>query len=720
MSPVRRHALPILALLLAWAYYAGALLLPDSVLYLVDTWCQDVPLRLDAARVLRDGAFPHWNPNLHCGFPQHADSQTGVLYPFFLLYVLAPTPETHDWFMALHYLLAGLFMYLYLSGYGAARGRLLLWPASLVGAVTFMAGSYLQTTHIVPGVLAAACWIPLSLWLLDRAVAGDRRAIWWCALVNAISMLAGHLHVSLIGFSLQAAYLARLRWRQYPRHWPLEAGIAFVLPIALTAAQIVPTLHYVAQSTRASDLDSQLSWELYSSSPLVWPHLLTFFAPDLFGDPWTYRLEHVLWEEAMVVFQGYAAIGLIPLAVLFWRPRGDVVFWLGILSVALLLALASPLLKLLYHVPIYNLFRWPARYMLLASLAGAVLAALGAQVSLEWFARRRMGRSRGAAVLASVVLVALTTAGMHRTMGAFLTTADFYQIAPQEVLAAHRQSTHVRILPCARALYQVWRASDEQLRANARFLPVSYNLLFGVPAATLFDQGNAVTPRAMHEVVALGHPNALRIAAVTHVTAPAPLDELPPRERLTIEEFTLPPPELIEPLPAEEIFFGRFRGAMPRAWMVYEVGVLPEPEDRLARLASDDFDPARQALVEQPVDIDRAPPQPPQVRVTQPRPDRLVIDVETAARGLLVVADQYSLGFEVTTDGQPAELLRTNHAFRGVVVPEGRHRVEMTYRPSAFYLGLSISVGALLLVVWRLRRAGRACQGRAEQEAGTS
>ena len=42
------------------------------------------------------------------------------------------------------------------------------------------------------------------------------------------------------------------------------------------------------------------------------------------------------------------------------------------------------------------------------------------------------------------------------------------------------------------------------------------------------------------------------------------------------------------------------------------------------------------------------------------------------------------------------EIHRTNHTFRGVVVPAGEHDVVFEYRPGALYLGLYLYVAVLV------------------------
>jgi hypothetical protein len=707
MGFLRRHGLALALLLAAWAWYAGPLLSPRSTLFLTDTFSQDVPLRVHAARVVREGFFPDWTSLVHCGWPIFADSQTGVFYPFFLLYVIAPAPETHDVFMALHFLLAAVFMYLFLAGRGVVP------LAAVCGAATFMGGSYFQSTHIVPGVLAAGCWLPLALWLIDRAGAGERRSLWLLSLVNAVVILAGHMHVALISFSVQALYmLARLGLRRAPRLAGALA-LAFLLPAAIASVQIVPTFWYNLQSTRMAGASSALNWETFSLFPLRPAHLWMFLFPDSFGPPWRYRFPgepFEMWEEAMVVFQGFAAILLIPLGIALGRPQREALLWTGLLALALAFATAGPLYWLAYHLPVYNWFRWPTRYMLAASLACAALTAMGAAAAAESLQARLRVPTRATLALLAV----LTPIGLHRTMGAFTTGADFYRIHAPILLEEKRRSEHFRLLPIARALYGCWNADEAQLRRNALFLPVSYNMLFDAAAAPLFDQGHAVTPRAMHEILSLRSGNALRAAAVTHLSGPVPPDEIPGLE-WEIYAVPIPDPEELEVLARAPCYVARLRHARPRAWMVHRTERIDGREDRLARIDAPDFDPAEAAIVEEDVPAFQPPRAPPAVRFQAPAPGEVVVDVETDSDGLLVVADAFHPDVRATLDGVSVPLLRVNHAFRGVVVPRGRHQVQMRYRVAALREGLFVSALGLILVVWGIRRAGR---GRAPGEPG--
>jgi hypothetical protein len=53
----------------------------------------------------------------------------------------------------------------------------------------------------------------------------------------------------------------------------------------------------------------------------------------------------------------------------------------------------------------------------------------------------------------------------------------------------------------------------------------------------------------------------------------------------------------------------------------------------------------------------------------------------------------------VTIDGKPARSIVTNIGYQGVVVPPGRHRVEMRYRNELIVAGMWISAAATVLLL---------------------
>ena len=102
-------------------------------------------------------------------------------------------------------------------------------------------------------------------------------------------------------------------------------------------------------------------------------------------------------------------------------------------------------------------------------------------------------------------------------------------------------------------------------------------------------------------------------------------------------------------------------------------------------------------------------------------PDRQTYQVQTPAEGLLVFSEiHYPEGWSITIDGEPAEMLRVNYAFRAVVVPQGNHEVEMAFDVPAVGTARTVaSAGSVLILLALLGSLWAALTGRGtvEEEA---
>jgi hypothetical protein len=74
------------------------------------------------------------------------------------------------------------------------------------------------------------------------------------------------------------------------------------------------------------------------------------------------------------------------------------------------------------------------------------------------------------------------------------------------------------------------------------------------------------------------------------------------------------------------------------------------------------------------------------------------IDVETEGRAFLVLSVTAHRYWQISIDGRRAEPVVTNIAYQGVVVPAGRHRVEMRYHNPLVRVGIIVSAIVFLLL----------------------
>jgi hypothetical protein len=154
--------------------------------------------------------------------------------------------------------------------------------------------------------------------------------------------------------------------------------------------------------------------------------------------------------------------------------------------------------------------------------------------------------------------------------------------------------------------------------------------------------------------------------------------------------------------------------ALPRAWLVGEA--LTAPADQtLALMRTPRWEPAQNAVVESPGQLPLAGRGVRgTARVTRHDDDHVQVSTESAGAALLVLADNYAEGWEARVDGRLTPIYRTNHTFRGVVVPAGRHSVDFRFDPPSLRTGFMLYLaclallalyGLFLLVSGRLRKA---------------
>lgn len=113
------------------------------------------------------------------------------------------------------------------------------------------------------------------------------------------------------------------------------------------------------------------------------------------------------------------------------------------------------------------------------------------------------------------------------------------------------------------------------------------------------------------------------------------------------------------------------------------------------------------SVVEGPVPDDYVPPAG-SARLTVDRPERLEIEVVSDARALLVVNDEFTVGWTAVVDGAPAEIVPVNYLARGIWVQPGVHRVHLAYRTPGLLMGTVTALAAgLVLAGWALTRRSR-------------
>ena len=180
----------------------------------------------------------------------------------------------------------------------------------------------------------------------------------------------------------------------------------------------------------------------------------------------------------------------------------------------------------------------------------------------------------------------------------------------------------------------------------------------------------------------------------------------------------------LEPvLRTDTYFLYRNPDVLPRAYMVYETEIVEREAEAIDRLTNGIFNFQQRVLLEHPlpsleaqaIETDHRREKESSVEIVSYDHDELEIEVSTESAGLLVMSELYTPGWQAQVDGRRIQLHRANFAFRAVYVPEGEHRVTLSYHPLSFRVGSILSLLGLMTfgvgVVIHLRSASRHSRG---------
>jgi hypothetical protein len=377
-----------------------------------------------------------------------------------------------------------------------------------------------------------------------------------------------------------------------------------------------------------------------------------------------------------------------------------VVLGIGALAAVLVsLGSGTPAWALYRVLPGLAMFRQPRRLMAVVAFACAIGAAIGVEFLGKVVRDPRHGRILELLALA-LLLATLFEPIRNRALLPWTVPSSTAIDGPAGFVGALRRSTgdgraylpatlsiaagsklgtilHLRVL------------QDYEPLASRRLAEYLY-AISGLPAPAPSDR--LPFTGDMPGRIGIVRPELLDLVGVRSVVLPRPL-EPPVRE-----------PPFVRVFESEEFALYANPQAFSRAFTVERAHFVESEAEALASLVDGAFDARREAvLVGRPdgseeLTLTTAPATDVRpARIVVDLPERVAIDFHVMVPTLLVLADAFAPGWEVTVDGIPRRIWQTNHLVRGVVVRPGEGRAEFVYRPPGLRLGLAIAAATWML-----------------------
>lgn len=691
--------------------------IPFKNFLITDPVRQQIPWKTLTIDLEKRLELPLWNPYSFSGTPLLANFQSGAFYPLNILFFIFPLHLSWSLLIILGPLLSSLFMFLYLR-------NLKLNPiAPLFGSVAFSFSGFSMAWLEWGTITHTVLWLPLILLSIDKILT-KKTKIWGIVLTLSLifSFFAGHIQFFSYLFLVAVSYFVAKWWFVYKKNPKLL--LKFVLPFAvfvlLTSAQWLPTIQFILESGREID---QVEWQREGFF-LPWQNLAQFFAPDFFGNPATLNY----WGAFNYgEFIGYVGMPALPMAffALFFRRDKKTLFLGTLFFLSLIFSLPTIFAKIPYLMDIpYLSSSQPTRLLFIADFSLAILGALG----LDHFIRSRKGVIFPVMFVASALAILWVTTLFGNSMfpnllKENLAVSQRNLILPTilflisvaliflPLITKHKKATIVacsfllvvlvsdlfrfglKFNPFTEKEYLFPQSntlsfinSDKGIfrvmTDDSRILAPNFSIMYKIQSVDGYDP---LFLRRYAEIIAAserGEPNINPPFGFNRIITPHKfeseiIDFLGVKYVLSLKD--LESPKLEEVFSEGETRVYRNKEAYPRAFFVTNLVFVSGKQDEINKVFAENL--RETAVLEKALlgqesvagefTLGNA-------KITSYEENTIIIETENEGIGFLVLVETFYPTWKASIDGKETKIYRTNFNFRGIVVPQGKHKIEFT------------------------------------------
>jgi membrane protein YfhO len=347
------------------------------------------------------GVWPLWDPYPANGQAAANDALYQLFHPpSLLIRLLLPEIPAYNVWIAAPLPIAAGGAYLFFR-------RLVSAAPAAAGAVAFALAGPIVSTLNAPNLSWSIAALPFVFWTLDRLIASPSaaRAVALAAAV-ASQALAGEPVTCMATLALALAYAAVAPERQRELRGLTYAVAGLVSGVLLAAVQYVPLL----VASRHSLRQSAAPIDVWAFHPLAFIELVV---PYFFGDAFSSHLRELSWMVALnsgrdpFYYSTYVGVPVaLAAAVAACSRRSGTTFWTAVIAACTLASLGAytPLYPALqWIVPPLRTFRYPVKYLSLASFGVGALTAM----TCQWLIAGTVPRRALRIVLACAAAIAL-------------------------------------------------------------------------------------------------------------------------------------------------------------------------------------------------------------------------------------------------------------------------------------------------------------------------
>ena len=682
------------------------------------------PLRSYAVDLIKRGELPLWNPLMFGGYPLLANFQVALFSPTFLLYLLLPKLSAWTGQVVLQPFLAALFSYLFLRHLKVSK-----FASAMGGLIYAFSGFNIIWLEWNAHALTAA-WIPLILLLTSKFIK-EAKIKWGVFLSVAVASQIFSGYPQLFIYTLLSIFLYLVVVLRRELTWKIlfRLSLFILLGLSLTAIQTLPALELLINSQRVQEI---LSYDL---TYLPWQNLISFLAPDYFGNHATGNFWGMGNYTNNIGYAGAVSLILASIGYFNFRKKREAVF-LGLLLVFSLL-FSLPFVWTKIFSGAYSM----TRILVLANLAVAFLAAFG----LEALFKKVRGLDISTALFYFLTLIIIaafsfitwqSSADDNYLVGlrnlafpAFFVglTIVILAVGVKVKKLVKLSVVMVGLLAVSELFRFGWKYTPFSRRdlvfpetpvisflksqeAPFRFLsenviPMNMWVPYGLESPSGYD---AVYPFTWSKYLGVANksdknaPSLGRYAVVENYASPL-IDMANNRYLLVLskgaKELELEESGYKKVFEDKSVSVYENSGAFDRALLAFDWIVQKEQEKVFERLLDPTFALSRVLILEKDPGLRPKEILPMgDVSYRKYSPRESVLKTRANKDSLLFVSEVWYPGWEAFVDGNKTEILRANSTFRAVKVPEGEHEVGFIYDPKSFKIGGWLSIATLIFL----------------------
>jgi hypothetical protein len=152
-----------------------------------------------------------------------------------------------------------------------------------------------------------------------------------------------------------------------------------------------------------------------------------------------------------------------------------------------------------------------------------------------------------------------------------------------------------------------------------------------------------------------------------------------------------------------ELMVQRNPGALGNAWFVKEIKWVPNADSEMNALT--DFNPAQTAVIDKRFEKEVAGFTPSgdstaSIHLLSYAPNDMIYESNSISKQFAVFSEiYYADGWNAYVDGTNSPYVRVNYVLRGMVVAEGKHKIEFKFEPASYHLTQTVSMSGSILII---------------------